>query len=85
VAHGIRGGKAKSLQVIDDNGHAISLSTTTRRLRATGLPGPGHLLRDARLTGAQLRETRSVSAKDSALAAGFGSQRERRRADRRKA
>jgi hypothetical protein len=83
IAHGVRGGKTKSLRVIDET--AVSPSTLTRRLKKTGLPGPGWLLRDARLAGAELDETRKVSPAVASLAAGYSTQRDRRRARKRQA
>jgi hypothetical protein len=85
IAHGVRGGKTKSLHVMDAPGRVLSPSTVQRLLRKAGLPAPGWLLRDARLTGARLRETRGLSATDASLAAGFSSYDSRRRAEKRRA
>ena len=84
IAHGVRGGKTKSLRVMDTSGRNLSRSTLQRLLRKAGLPAPGHLLRDARLTGAGLRESRGVNATDASLAAGFSSRDSRRRAQQRR-
>lgn len=84
IAHGVRGGKAKSLRVVNEDGSTVSPSNLVRQLKRAGLSGPGALLRDARLTGAALREQRQVSATDAALAAGYASQRHRLRAKKRR-
>jgi hypothetical protein len=83
IAHGVRGGRAKSLEVVDRAGRRLSESTLKRRLRKAGLPTTGQLLRDARLTGARLREARNVNPMVASLAAGYTSHRGRREAQRR--
>ena len=83
IAHGVRGAKAQSLRVRDPDGTAISASTIVRRLKRAGLPGPGELVRDARLTGVALREQRQVSPAGASVAAGYASLHDRRRAKKR--
>jgi hypothetical protein len=84
ISHGVRGGKRKSLEVIDPAAHPVSPSTLERRLKRAGLPAPGQLLREARLLGAELREKRFLSPAAASRAAGYTSQRDRRQASKRR-
>jgi hypothetical protein len=74
ISHGVRGGRAKSLRVVGPD-REIRDSTLTRLLKKAGLPGPGYLVREARLDGVALRAARGVTTDRAASAAGFSSPR----------
>jgi hypothetical protein len=82
ISHGISGGRAKSLRVVGP-GREIRDSTLKRLLKKAGLPGPGFLVREARLEGVALRAARGMPTDRAAAAAGFSSPRAMRRARKR--